>query len=44
MKMIHMTVPGHEEATLEGYILDCELKLGQSVNRPVTNQLINNVY
>ena len=34
MKMIHMTVPGHEEATLEGYILDCELKLGQSVNRP----------
>ena len=34
MKMIHMTVPGHEDATLEGYILDCELKLGQDVNRP----------
>lgn len=34
MKMIHMTCPGHPEATLEGYILDCELKLGQDVNRP----------
>ena len=34
MKMIHMTVPGHEEATLEGYILDCELKLGQDTKRP----------
>ena len=34
MKMIHMAVPGHPEATLEGYILDCEIKLGQSVNRP----------
>ena len=34
MKMIHMSVPGHPEATLEGYILDCEIKLGQSVNRP----------
>ena len=34
MKMIHMQCPGHPEATLEGYILDCELKLGQSVNRP----------
>ena len=34
MKMIHVSVPGHPEATLEGYILDCELKLGQSVNRP----------
>lgn len=34
MKMIHMNCPGHEDATLEGYILDCEIKLGQSVNRP----------
>ena len=33
MKMIHMNVPGHPEATLEGYILDCEIKLGQNVNR-----------
>ena len=34
MKMIHMNVPGHPEATLEGYILDCELTLGQNRNRP----------
>ena len=34
MKMIHMSIPGHEEATLEGYILDCELSLGQETNRP----------
>ena len=34
MKMIHMQCPGHPEATLEGYILDCEIKLGQNVNRP----------
>ena len=34
MKMIHMPVPGHPEATLEGYILDCELTLGQSSSRP----------
>lgn len=34
MKMIHMTVPGHPEATLEGYILDCELTLGQEKTRP----------
>ena len=34
MKMIHMSVPGHEEATLEGYILDCELSLGQEQSRP----------
>lgn len=34
MKMIHMTVPGYEDATLEGYILDCELSLGQEKNRP----------
>ena len=34
MKMIHMTVPGHPEATLEGYILDCEITLGQFQKRP----------
>ena len=34
MKMIHLSIPGHPEATLEGYILDCELSLGQSQDRP----------
>ncbi len=34
MKMIHMTVPGYPEATLEGYILDCEISLGQEKKRP----------
>ena len=34
MKMIHMSIPGHPQATLEGYILDCELTLGQNRNRP----------
>lgn len=34
MKMIHMNIPGHEEATLEGYILDGELSLGMEKNRP----------
>ena len=34
MKMIHMNVPGHPEATLEGYILDCEITLGQFQKRP----------
>ena len=34
MKMIHISVPDHPEATLEGYILDCELSLGQEKNRP----------
>ena len=34
MKMIHMSIPGHPDATLEGYILDCELSLGQEKNRP----------
>ena len=34
MKMIHMTVPGHPAATLEGYLLDCEISLGQNVDRP----------
>lgn len=34
MKMIHMTCPGHPEATLEGYILDCEILYGQEKKRP----------
>ena len=34
MKMIHMQVPGFPEATLEGYILDCELTLGMETKRP----------
>lgn len=34
MKTIHMTCPDHPEATLEGYILDCEISLGQEMNRP----------
>lgn len=34
MKMIHISIPGHPEATLEGYILDCEISLGQDMNRP----------
>lgn len=34
MNMIHIPIPGYEDATLEGYILDCELKFGQETNRP----------
>lgn len=34
MKMIHISVPGHPKATLEGYILDCEITLGQETQRP----------
>jgi len=34
MKMIHMNVPGSPSATLEGYILDCEITLGQFKKRP----------
>ena len=34
MKMIHISIPGFDDATLEGYILDCELKLGQETKRP----------
>jgi acetyl esterase/lipase len=34
MKMINITIPNHENATLEGYILDCEITLGQQTNRP----------
>ncbi len=35
MKMIHMELPGWPDATLEGYILDCRLPLGQETARPV---------
>ena len=34
MKMIHMNCPDHPEASLEGYILDCEISLGQAQSRP----------
>jgi acetyl esterase/lipase len=34
MKMIKIALPGHEDAGLEGYILDCELSLGQETERP----------
>ena len=34
MKMIHLQCPGHPEATLDGYLLDCEITLGQEVARP----------
>ena len=34
MHMIHISLPDHPEATLEGYLLDCEITLGQDRNRP----------
>jgi len=34
MKMIHLSVPGYADTSLEGYILDCELSLGQEKKRP----------
>ena len=34
MKMIHMECPNHPDATLEGYILDCDITLGLETNRP----------
>ena len=34
MKMIHMTLPQWEDASLEGYILDCKLPYGQETARP----------
>ena len=34
MKMIHMSCPQDAKATLEGYLLDCEITLGQEKNRP----------
>ncbi len=33
MNMIHLTVPG-SKAVLEGYLLDCQISLGQEENRP----------
>lgn len=34
MHSIHLQIPGSPSATLEGYILDCEIALGQEKNRP----------
>ena len=34
MNYLHIQLPGHPEATLDGYILDCDLSLGQYTNRP----------
>ena len=34
MKMISLPVPGFDDTSLEGYILDCELSLGQEKKRP----------
>ena len=34
MNMIKMPVPGHEDATLEGYLLDCQIGYGQKTARP----------
>lgn len=34
MNFFHMQVPDHPEATLDGYLLDCEITLGQEQNRP----------
>lgn len=34
MKMFHMELPNHPEATLDAYILDCDLTLGQYALRP----------
>lgn len=34
MHYFHIQIPGHSEATLDGYILDCEITLGQEQNRP----------
>lgn len=34
MKIVNYTHPTHPEATLTGYVLDCELMLGQETERP----------
>lgn len=34
MKTFLMPVPGHPEASLEGYLLDCEITLGLETDRP----------
>ncbi len=34
MHLVHLTVPGYPEATVEGYVLDCEITFGQEKDRP----------
>lgn len=34
MRSVHLTCPDHPEATLEGYLLDCRITLGQDTARP----------
>lgn len=34
MKVIHVSCPTHPDATLEGYLLDCEISYGQWKKRP----------
>lgn len=34
MRLFHIQLPEHPEATLDGYILDCDLSLGQYALRP----------
>ena len=34
MQYFHMNVPGSAMATLDGYLLDCDLQLGQYQKRP----------
>jgi len=34
MKMLSLPCPGHPDALLEGYLLDCEISLGQDTSRP----------
>ena len=34
MQWIHTSVPNHPEAALDGFILDCEITLGQERSRP----------
>lgn len=34
MKTVHLTCPNRPEATLEGYLLDCEISFGQEIDRP----------
>lgn len=34
MQSFHIPVPDHPEATLEGFLLDCEITLGQEKDRP----------
>lgn len=34
MKLIQLPIPGHPGASLEGYVLDCEISYGQETARP----------